>query len=322
MSQTSGSYIYTGPWVNWSHGLVRGSTITLSERNGGLLTAFLAIFVSAAGLACWRIISYALHQNHAGQELQDGIHHQQQATFRNTGTPGGAIWELIQLMWYWRNHAVRPVLRTLPIIAIALINLTAFGLAGIFSSEVTKAAGNETLVRSSSCGILNQTSSDPSSQPSLDAFENLDLNDTLAAATYAKACYSNTENSLQCNQYTRPNLTWKTNQNATCPFSTDLCIYGAAAAYEMDSGLIDSHDDLGINAPPSHRVQYRQVTSCSPIRTKNFVVVVNDTNKNEMNYGDTYYQYMYGTLQGEFVANYTYRYDSHSYNLVDGYSLR
>lgn len=117
-----------------SHGLVLGSTITLSERDGGLLTAFLALFVSAAGAACWRILSYAFHQYRAKQDFQAAVHHQQQAILRNTGSPGGAAWQLGLLIWYWRKHAVKPVACTLPLIAMAILNLTLFAVAGDFSS--------------------------------------------------------------------------------------------------------------------------------------------------------------------------------------------
>jgi hypothetical protein len=37
--------IYTGVWTNWSKGAVVGSTITLSNRNGAVLIAALAIFI-------------------------------------------------------------------------------------------------------------------------------------------------------------------------------------------------------------------------------------------------------------------------------------
>lgn len=135
------------------------------------------------------------------------------------------------------------------------------GLAGVFSSEVTKAAGNETLIRSSDCGFLNFTGN-AGTQQSLAATNSVDVNDTLAATTYSRACYGSTQNLLQCTRYPQQQLPWKVNQNASCPFTNDLCIYGDSSAYEMDTGHIDSHQALGINAPNSERVQYRKVTTC------------------------------------------------------------
>lgn len=68
MSLTAGSSIYTGAWINWSQGAIIGATITLSQRNGNLLTAFLGIFVTIAGGACWRILSFLMHQQRAGHD--------------------------------------------------------------------------------------------------------------------------------------------------------------------------------------------------------------------------------------------------------------
>ena len=127
MSQTAAPYVHTGPWINWSHGLIRGSTITLSERDGGLLTAFLGIFVTAAGASCWKIMSFALHQHRSPRDPQDGIHHQQQAILCNADSPIGASCDLARLVWCWRKDALRPFIRTLPLIALALLNSVLFG---------------------------------------------------------------------------------------------------------------------------------------------------------------------------------------------------
>ena len=315
MSLTSASSIYTGLWINWSHGVTLGATITLNQRDGGLLTAFLAIFVSVAGAACWKITSYAIHQCCASEDYKDALHHQQQAILCNSGGPAGALWDFLQLPWYWRDHAIRPFVRSLPLALLALLNIAVFGVAGIFSSDVTKAAGNETLIRSPHCGYLtpdNVTFSD-------DAFSIVDLNDTLAATTYSRACYDNTENALTCNQYVQQRLQWTSNQNATCPFSPDLCIYGSIAAYEMDTGLLDTHEHLGINAAQSDRIQYRKVTSCSPIHTRGYVTTFNDTDPNHLAYGNLFLEYNYGPILN--VSNFTYRYNTHSVADIDDYIL-
>ena len=147
------------------------------------------------------------------------------------------------------------MLRTLPVLILAFLNITLFGVAGLFSSEVTKAAGNETLVRSPNCGYLNVSTNDPKQS----IFNAVNVNSTLAATAYSRACYGSTKDKLQCNQYTQQSLKWKSNSNATCPFGDDICAYGATSAYEMDTGKMDSHADLGINARKADRVQIRKV---------------------------------------------------------------
>ena len=311
------SFIYTGIWINRSHGVVAGSTLTLNERDGGLLTAFLAMFVSAAGAATWKIMSYALHQARAKQEYQDGLHHQQQAILRNSDSPVGASWQLMQLTWFWRSNATRYLMRTVPLAGLALLNLALFGVAGVFSSQVTKAPGNETLVRSPNCGFVSLE--DSGSVKAQVDYNSIDINDTLPAAAYQRACYDNVENSLQCGQFIQRQLRWTSNQSSPCPFSPEMCYSGDMTAYEMDTGLIDSHDDLGINAPRIHRVQYRKVTTCSPIQTKDYRTEVNDTDINSPTFNDTLVRYFYGDAVVD--ANYTYQYNKHCLSGDGDYKL-
>lgn len=51
--------VFLGVWTNWSlGGRVTGSTITLTHRNGALLIAFIALFVTFSGSRLWRILRY------------------------------------------------------------------------------------------------------------------------------------------------------------------------------------------------------------------------------------------------------------------------
>ena len=146
----------------------------------------------------------------------------------------------------------------------------------------------------------------------------MDTNDTLPAAAYQRACYDNADNPLQCGQYIQRQLRWTSNQSSPCPFSPEMCYSGDMTAYEMDTGLIDSHDHIGINAPKVHRVQYRKFTTCSPIQTKDYRTEVNDIDINSPTFNDTLVRYYYGDATG---ANYTYQYNKHSLLEDDGYKL-
>lgn len=66
-------HIYDGPWINWSHGLATGMTVTLSQRAGGLLTAFIATFVTICGAELWKLLCYVLHQLRSQKTPQDGL---------------------------------------------------------------------------------------------------------------------------------------------------------------------------------------------------------------------------------------------------------
>ena len=130
MSQNAGAYIYQGPWINWNHGLIRGSTITLSIRNGAILIAFLALLVKFAGGQLWGIAKYVIHQRRASQSPRSGLYHQIQAILRNADSASQAAKELLQASFYWRKHAKNPFLRSVALAMFPLINLVAFGIAG------------------------------------------------------------------------------------------------------------------------------------------------------------------------------------------------
>ena len=86
----------------------------------------------------------------------------------------------------------------------------------------------------------------------------------------------------------------------------------------MDTGPLDSHEDLGMNAPKSHRVQYRKVTTCSPIHAAGHVTEINITNPDLLSNGDTVVYYKFGDAGGN---NYTYEYNLHNLALNNGYAF-
>lgn len=49
----TGDDIYSGHWVDYSKGAVRGQIITLSNQNARLLIAALALFAIYAGVRFW-----------------------------------------------------------------------------------------------------------------------------------------------------------------------------------------------------------------------------------------------------------------------------
>ncbi|KAL8872035.1 MAG: hypothetical protein Q9174_002268 [Haloplaca sp. 1 TL-2023] len=318
MSLPAESQIYTGPWINWSRGIVYGSTITLSQRDGSLLTAFLGIYVAAAGTAFWRIWSFLLHQHRAKPQMKDAVHHQQQAILRNSGSPDAAAWQLTQVAWKWRKTTPNSILRGLPIIILATCNIVLFAIAGVFSSEVTKAAGNETLIRSSDCGFLLQIFSDANVHvvDAIAGFQAMEANDTLVASAYTRACYRASFRGSQCYQLPQSSIAW-TNRTVPCPFGDNIC--KDVGGFELDTGLLDSHRVLGINAKPSDRVQYRKVTTCSVLRTKEYSYYWNNTDTAGSGVQELI-RYNYETWS-KGSTNYTWQYNLNDVVGSYGYSL-
>lgn len=313
---------YLGFWINWSHGPVGGSTLTLSSHNGGLLTAFLALFVAIAGGALWRITAFISHQVRAGQDVQDGLHHQQQAILRNTSSPGAALWQFIRLSYFWRQSAQGPVWRSMQFSSLALLNLVVLAIASLFSSQLTRLTSDETLILSDNCGIWTlQEYSDGISQRASD-YKN--SRDTISAAGYARACYRKNPDTLQCNQYVHQKIYSTANRNATCPFASGICMMSNSAAYELDSGPIDSHVHLGINTPEKDRVIYRRRETCAPLNATGYFTIVNNTKSTDRKIqklgwpGDVINLYNFGA-RGDY--NWTFSYNLHASIDNLGYGL-
>jgi len=85
--------IFTGPWVNHSHGLLIGATLTLKTRDAGFLLAVLVVVVGATGRAFWFIASYVLHQLRCNEDSHDALFYQQQAILKNSAGSLGAAWK-------------------------------------------------------------------------------------------------------------------------------------------------------------------------------------------------------------------------------------
>jgi hypothetical protein len=276
--------VYTGPWVNYSIGRVTGATLTLSGRDSGFLVAFLALFVAVTGGRCWAVTRYVVHQLRARELSRDALYHQHQNTLRNNQTAAGALWELMRTTYFWRRLRWSAVLRAAPLLLLAFLNVAVFGAAGILSSQVTKAAGGDLLLKGNTCGYVAVPTKDEDILKDRQVALVASANQSAQAIQYAANCYSADNgggNAFSCNNYVVQNLPYTTNLNATCPFESGTCLFGDTAAVQFDTGYIDSSSALGMNAKFENRVLYRQVTTCAPLVLKKFEKLINVTDDEE-----------------------------------------
>src|SRR5436305_11055473 len=145
--------IYTGFWINWSKGPILGITLTTTSQNGFLLVSFLALFVRMVGSHFWSVLCFVMHQLKSDSSPQDGLHHQHQLLLRNSQSHTSTLWDLTKVAFFWRASARHSFRRTLPLIVIALLQLTIFTTAGLFSSHLASST-DEVLVRSPYCGYI------------------------------------------------------------------------------------------------------------------------------------------------------------------------
>lgn len=262
--------IYLGFWTNWSHGAIRGATLTLKRRDGGFLLAFLALFVTVAGTSFWRIACFAIHRIRSSEGAADGIYHQIQAILRNATDATSALWGMLRIAWVWRGHKTsRPRRRILPWAIFTLVMVAAFTLASIFSSEVSTSMGNEVLLTGSNCGIRTLDGVDTTSYWS--SFVPYRAQRTVASMNYAQGCYRGSSSAPNCATFLRRSLPW-TRTEVACPFpgQEKICRENSTNL-RLDSGYIDSHFDLGINAPPEDRFLFRTVVECAPLHHEGYM---------------------------------------------------
>ena len=76
--------------------------------------------------------------------------------------------------------------------------------------------------------------------------------------------------SSSCSTFQRPLLYWTTLRHGLCPFGSKTCLNNLDTMV-LDTGLIDSHNNLGINADYNDHLSYRRVTNCTLLNDAAFM---------------------------------------------------
>lgn len=268
--------VYLGFWTNWSQGAIAGLTYTTTLDNGAFFIAFLALFVTFTGTCFWSIVSFIIHQRLSRQAPQNAIYHQQQAILRTSDTSSIALWRLITLSWAWRKVACAASLKAtfIPLVA-SLATFSAFTVAGIFSSSVASSRDGEVLINGNNCATVNLTLMASATDNTAEYYGAARLR---SSYNYKSACYSNSGLTDSCRTFARSTLPYTVTHRTPCPFpGNDRICLSNNGSIRLDSGFLNSHHDLGINAPPSSRYLYRTVAECSPLRDKDYMRY-NETN--------------------------------------------
>ncbi|KAL9618940.1 MAG: hypothetical protein Q9160_006404 [Pyrenula sp. 1 TL-2023] len=108
-------------------------------------------------------------------------------------------------------------------------------------------------------------------------------------------------------------------KNSTCPFPGLEKIYlRGTGNLRIDTGLLDSHDDLGINARPTDRVRYQNLVECAPLITDGYTRRFTSANNTGQ---DNVVEYLYGGIIQDYdtipSTNVSYRYPLDATELSD-----
>lgn len=169
-------------------------------------------------------------------------------------------------------------------------------------------------MKGAQCGILNAPQNE---SYSISGYQSLRSERLSEAANYAQECYSESGSGLlDCNKFVVKNLAGKiTQRNSSCPFPGNVCRSNKTNLL-LDTGYLDSNDDLGLSTPQSQRFKWRYVLQCAPILTDGYAVQFSDNNRSmeRYNYGG------WGLSNDTSIANLTYEIEdlAHQYYMLEG----
>lgn len=261
--------------VNWSRGPIHGSTLTLPGRHAAILITALALFIQFTGTKLWSILCFVTHQLGTTRGPRDGMYHQLQATLRNNGSDAGTVWQVAKIALIWRAPRSRNFRKALGLMLLGVVHLSLFSAAGLLSFRLTTIQ-DEVLARSPNCGpwsIGNASSAQPTKPSILTQVVDYEVHRTVnleLTKLYVRDCLNGSQPSTECSAFKSNSLNYATTRNTPCPFLGGMCLGSVDNAATFDTGLIDSCQDLGINAEMKDRVELRKTMTCLPIKTQGF----------------------------------------------------
>ena len=205
------------------------------------------------------------------------------------------------MLWAWRQHSRASLLkRIFPSLLLSFFTLSSSLVAGIFSSRVATSSNGEVLISSLNCGGLFQPSSiSPVGGPVYSYFNTW----MESSYNYAQSCYGSNTFRKDCTLYPRQSLPFSITRDIACPFpGQDSICRNMSGNIQIDTGFINSHFDLGINAPPENRFLLRFVAECAPLLTDRYTRVQKSAAIG------TLINILYGPTRRDFNSGATYQY--------------
>lgn len=303
------SFIYRGGWTNWNGNPNSGGQITVTKKDADLLMVFVGIFFVFAEAGLWSLVTFGLflwrrrsnleprqggsnnNSNKPVNAPRDALWHQQQAILRNAGDDRtvGRSYLSLWLTHGWRDP--KTALRTLPTAVAAVVSFLVFlvALPFVAAYAMLDNQANEVLIKSPRCGWWQADFSNDFVVASTDV-----ANRTREGLQYADTCYENDAPAALCDDFLmQRSIRWTAWHNTACPFGEAACLTDGAPypGFQMESMLIDSHKDLGLNAPESGRFALRHTVTCAPLDVAAFSEVrkgrITGENITEVYFGNT-----------------------------------
>lgn len=328
--------VHLGVWTDWSRGRVLGATLTLDRQQANLLIAFTASFVVFIGSRFWHIICLFLHQIYSTSDLRDALHHQRQVVLRNSTTSDSGVvsytcrplnspwsscltstlqFKFVALLHAWRRSNFKSIARVVPPLLLAVVCTIGFTIAGGFSSQIELGRdniGSAVLLDGANCSVITNVTY------TMDQlyYEKFSARSISTASNYVQQCYSENSTGLtDCNYFVSQRLPGFVDSAAPCPFKDSLC-RSNTTNLALDTGFINTHTHLGLNAPPEERLLIRHKLQCAPLLTEEYSSA--HGNYTQYNYGPQWALTSPGS-ESEGYLNYTYEVESldNQYTVLD-----
>jgi hypothetical protein len=292
--------VYIGVWNNWTEEPSLSSTLTVTKQNGALLEASLVLFLSFTGSCLWKLCTYVVfelpirnphtsHQDpstartHASEYL---LFARLQAILRNSNTALSGLVDFIDAARQALNISRRKkLLMCVPLIIFAILLYAWIGVASIVPSRFIS-TGPDVLLRPRSCGVWpefpeNVTNYGDAVSEAIKytgAWTGQTVQNMAKSSHLTQYCYNatGTTAAMHCNSPGRRFVDWTFNTTDTCPFGNVSCL--STRSLILDSGLVDSHVDLGINTRMENRIAFRKTLTCAVPDLKDYTTVFNRNN--------------------------------------------
>lgn len=259
-------------WTNHSVNAFSGWTTTVTSLTSAIIVAALAILVGWTGEAVWTITAFLLHQYRTTRDPETALFRHFQLLLCNRNSSFMTSYEILRIGFKWRGKVNHAVTKALTLAFWPLLIFTGFSAAGILVAKATIPADdvNLVLLQPSNCGLWYSNDTLNWNQQTIHTYIELNKKhyaDAQHSRDYASDCYNDIAQPLRCVSLPIRQLPYSVDVVRSC--SWDQTSSGSkrcnSSTTVLDTGTLDSHQTLGINARARHRVSFRLRTEmCCP----------------------------------------------------------
>lgn len=267
--------VLTGFWNDYDDkSPIFRTTLTVTVTQANYIISAFSFFVASLILpSLWQSLIACIYLFRCTRPANQNYElKQRRVILRNAKLPGDAFMDLLKSFCSWRRRVESSEggpfqflrLLALALGGMAVMTAGSISIPPLMASDVTDNV--IVLAKSGSCGFLRVFDAE-ADLDEVAASTSREFDETIDARRYATEFYGDGSYANQTlSEFPVPSLPFEVDNAATCPFSEELCLLGSDGSISFDTGLLDSHKHLGINARAQDRIQYRWKTTCTPLK--------------------------------------------------------